>query len=301
MNIIDLKQQLLEKKPIEDLFIFVCPENTFLAEQYLEAILENELYEPRKIYSLDDIADNAIGLVTEETPNLNILRVDEFSEVAEDYSIYKRTVIICKSINTAVKTKAADYIVSIPKLIDWQVKDYISVKCRGIDQNSIDWLYQASGGDIYRIDNEIDKLLVFKEAERQEVFNRLKAESDMFKIDIFAFEKAVITRDTGTLVECFKHLESLDLEPMSAVGLLLSKYRTILFLCYKSGVKPEDIGISNGAAFHARQDYITVPYDTVCKNIEFLSSIDSRLKNGELDFGSKSAFLDYILLNVLKN
>ena len=38
MNIQDFKQELLDGTLNEDLIIFVCPENTFIAETYVDEI-----------------------------------------------------------------------------------------------------------------------------------------------------------------------------------------------------------------------------------------------------------------------
>ena len=57
--------------------------------------------------------------------------------------------------------------VSICKLAEWHLKDYMSIKLPGLKEEEIDWLIDITKKDIYRLENEANKIKLFpKEAQR---------------------------------------------------------------------------------------------------------------------------------------
>lgn len=305
MNIQDFKQDLLENKLSNDLLVFVCPENNFLAETYIDEICSQRNLEKSYINTLSETTESALALVMDFADDLNILKVDTFNELADDYSEFKNCVVLCKKVDKVILEQVKDYIVEIPKLVDWQVIDYMKAICPGLDDNHCKWLYTATGKNIYKIKNELDKIsLVDKESQGEAL---IKTGSDLFvKKTVFELVDALINNNANIVKEVLQHVNeysSSEIDPIGLTTLTLAKLKNILLLNYKSGVKESDLGLSNGAIWHIKNDNRNVPVDRISKAITFLSNIDSRLKSNpsSLDFigNRRCALLEYIVLGTL--
>jgi len=319
MNIQDFKQELLDKTLNEDLIIFVNSENSFLAEQYINEICAQKNLTKNYINSLAETTDSALALVMDTTSDLNILKVDIFDELAEDYSEYKNCVVVCNKVATEIKEAVKDYIINIPKLTDWQVKDYMKTMCSGISEETQNWLYEACCKDIYKIDNELKTLSLIEPEKQEKTISELKQNknSDLFiKDSVFKLVDALIHDNKEVALDFLNHADyyerpytssagtkERDLDPVGLTSLLLQKYKNILLLNFKSGMTDEQIGISKGAAWYLRNETKNIPLQQIMKAIDFLSGIDSRLKQNpsNLDFIDcrPNAMLEYIILGAL--
>ena len=152
MKLEELKNSIIKKNAPDSLLVFVTSGNNFLAEQYLEGIAKSKELDINKINSLKDL-ESASALVFDYGSMLNVLRVEVFDEFAE-YKDLKNVVVICNKLDKKIEKVVADYVITMPKLTDWQVVDYILTLCPGLDEDEAKMLYKITYGDIYRIDNE---------------------------------------------------------------------------------------------------------------------------------------------------
>ena len=303
MNIQDFKQELLDGTLNEDLIIFVCPENTFIAETYVDEICTQKNLTKNYISSLSETTESALALVMDVTEDLNILKVETFEEISEYYSKYKNCVVFCKKVAPAILESAKEFIVEVPKLLDWQIKDFIKVSCPGLTDTDIDWLYECSNKNIFRIKNELDKISLVAKEKQSEALKYTG--TDLFvQRPVFDLVDALVKGDEKIAAEFLKHAEDYtNLDPVGLTTLTLSKFKNILLLCFKSGVKESELGLSSGAIWHVKNDNRNIPLDRIQKAIAFLSNIDSRLKTNpsSLDFlgNRKTALLEYIIIGTL--
>lgn len=303
MNIQDFKQELLNGTLNEDLIIFVCPENTFIAETYIDEICAQKNLTKNYISSLSETTESALALVMDFTEDLNILKVETFEEISEDYSKYKNCVVFCKKVAPAILEQVKEFIVEVPKLLDWQIKDFIKVSCPGLTDADIDWLYECSNKNIFKIKNELDKISLVAKEKQSEALKYTG--TDLFvQRPVFDLVDALVKGDEKIAAEFLKHAEDYtNLDPVGLTTLTLSKFKNILLLCFKSGVKESELGLSSGAIWHVKNDNRNIPLDRIQKAIAFLSNIDSRLKTNpsSLDFlgNRKTALLEYIIIGTL--
>lgn len=301
MKLEELKKNIQENKVSDDLIIFVCPENNFLANEYANAIVKLKGGNKRIIKDLND-TQTATAFIFAESLDLakpvNILRVDKFETKAEDYSIYKDTIVICSSIDKNVKEAAKEYVLEMPKLEDWQVIDYIKAVCPGI-KDEADWLYCVCNKDIYKIANECAKINIFAEDKQKEILTELKnqEDSDLFEDDFFKFTEALLMKDTSIVYDFLKHRKYCDLEPVAIVNTLIKNLSKILTICFSPEEKIKEAGFTNSKQVYAiRYKYKNLPLGRIMYGIDEMSIIDSKLKTGKLDLdGSKEDMLSYVV------
>ena len=98
--------------------------------------------------------------------------VDKFECLSERISRYNNLIVICKTIDKDTEKLFQQYIVSVPKLEDWQIADYVYSLAEGVDTKLLDSLIKVCNNDIYRLDQELKKIKIFDKQERNFVFNQ---------------------------------------------------------------------------------------------------------------------------------
>lgn len=303
MDVRELKKAILSKSLGDGLLIFVCPDNRFLAESYIDAICAFKHLAKRYVMSLAETTDSALSLILDYSADMNVLKTDVFSEAAEDYSKFRNCVVLCKKADKSIADKIKGFVVEMPKLQDWQNKDYIKTSCLGLSDADVDWLYEACGHDIYKIDGALSKLKLLPVESRSK---ELRATCpDLFVLKhVFDLVDALVKCDVKTALDFVRHADDYsNLDPIGLTTLTLSKFKNILLVCYNSGVDPEALGMSKGALWHLRNENRGIPLPRVMKAIGFLSNIDSRLRENPsaLDFSDcrKTAMLEYVVMGTL--
>ena len=298
MTLIELKKCIESQVIPNDFIIFLCSDNSFIADQYIDAICEINNLTKTNINSLQE-QTSALSLVLERTDELNVLKVDAFEEALIDYSNLTNTIVVCNSIDKKLKSLVEDYVIQIPKLADWQIKSYINKICPSLDQDEVDWLYQATNGDIYRIINEIDKLLLFPIAERKNVLSELRFNpgSDLYSLSIFDLAEGIIRNNKPLVLDFLRH-ENLNFDLMAIAGAMLNTVKDIILVTQNSGKTAAELGLSKGRAWHLSNDWKGFPPARLQMLLQFLSGIDLKLKSGLLDM-SKEAQIDYLITNTI--
>ena len=300
MKLLDLKQKIKNKIVPDTFMVFLCSENDFLAEQYAEAVALNRGLTINRIESLDEL-DSANALVLDFESQLNILKVDTFEEVRPDYSKYETVLIICNKIDKKIKPLLNEFIIEIPKLLEWQTKAYIKTLCPELNEGQIDILYKMTGGDVYRITTELDKITIFAAPQRQKIFNQIIFDdsSDLYKIETYTLVDYIVKNDRGSVLNFVKHKKFMDVNPFGLVTLLLKKYLQILYVRQDSGLESyKQVGMEPKQANAIKKYYSGIMLERLMQAIQFLSGLDSKIKLGQLDMNNDQ-LLDYILCHTL--
>lgn len=298
MTLIDLKKSIEAQNIPDDFIIFLCSENSFIADQYVDAICEINNLVKTRINTLQDQA-SALSLVLDSTDELKIMKVDTFEEALIDYSGLKNTIVICNKIDKKVKPLVEDYVIEIAKLADWQTKSYIKLICPVLNDDELDWLYQATNGDVYKMINEVDKIKLFPVPEQKSVLDaiRFSPDSDLYSVSIFDLADAIIRNNKPFVIEFLKH-ENLNFDLMQIVGATLQKVKNIILVTQNSGKTASELGINDKYMYRLRKDWSGFPESRLKMLLEFLSSIDLKLKTGSLDV-PKEAQIDYLIANTI--
>lgn len=307
MNIADLKHIIEDQDLVisDDPIIFVCEDNFWLADQYITAICERKNLQKNNIKHLIDLTESALSLVFNFSNYVNVLKTDIFSEITTDYSEFRNTIVLCNKVDKAIEKRVKEYIIKVPKLKDWQILDYLVLKYSGVDKEDLSWLYKVTKGNIYRLENELDKLLMFNATERQTLLTQIKndRDTDLFAMDYYELPGAIYADNSTTfktIADYFYHRELVDLDPISLTVQLLNKYKTALFLVKhpEAGITFTDLGMSSGAAFYAKKEAPLISEKSLRNKIKFLSEVDYKLKSGVYDL-PKNKFIDYIICNLM--
>ena len=300
MNIKEFKNSVISGTLSDDFIILLCSDNKFLANQYVNTLCQTKDLVRVDVDSLSGIQDTALSLVfNSNLYNLNVLSVDKLSEMYYDYSSLKNYIVICNSIDKSISNLVASYVIEMPKLEEWQIKDYEKTMCPGLSSGDIDFLYGVTGGDIYRISNECNKLANLP-AQKQSEALRLQASSkysDLYFIDSFSLSNLLINKSFTDISEYLRHKDVCDISPIGLVGLLIGNIKKILYVNFNSGLSAEQLGIT-------QKQYNAIKYynkdkseQSLVKSLAFLTELDSKLKLGKLDL-SNDKFIDYIICNM---
>lgn len=299
-----LKENIEKKLPLEPFYIFCYEDNTFIVNQYIRVMSQNR---ELKITYVDDLKgffpdkDDIFGTIELIDENcLYIYKCDEFD--SKDFSLkdVKNLIIICKKLDQESEKIFDSYIVKFPKLEDWQIKDYVYSKGEGISDFKLDWLCSVAGNDIYRLDSELSKLMLFSKSERDQLFEMFANEdmySDMSSHHTFDMSSAILKRDVKRIAELLTDKDKWDSDPLPLQVLLSKNFKQVIQIqsspsitADKLGMKPNQFyAVSKNNCGHYSKDQLLKIFDIVNKS-EFM------MKTGQLPL---SLFLDYMIINIL--
>lgn len=283
----------------EDLIIFKNPKsNDFISAQYITEILHQHNLERESIEDLSAVNLMASAFDALVKPTLQVYKVDKFECTNSNLLMAKNLVISCKSIPAATKKIFKDYIIEIPELTDWQLKDYLFTQLDGMTQSNLDAIMQICNKDIYRIQLETERLKIFPSNMRNSLFEKFKADSvysDLTTNTIFELINAIVHNDAKKAATVYNDLDKLDSSPLGILSLLYNNFRNIILIQLDTTATPESTNI-NPAQFYAIKHNIGVYTREQLKNIFLLlTDIDRKIKLGELEIDN---LLDYLLVNI---
>jgi len=302
MEIKALKEAILANKIPEDFMIFLYQDNTFLVDQYIDEIAYKRSLAKNRLSYLSEQKSSALSLVFDYEDKLNILRVDTFDEVHEDYAEFTNTIVVCKKIDKRITALVRPYVVNFPKLVDWQVQDYMHLKCPGLSEQDIKWLYTITNGDIYRITSELDKVNLFSTDKQSLILRGIREEdgSDLYNYDILKIRQDLLNNKLRSVKEFIQHESLVNADPVGFNNLLLLVVKKILYVNFgkEAKISLEEAGVNPYEAKHIKEDYASISFSRVAKLLKFLSATDLKLKSNLLDM-TKEQLLDYVICNVI--
>ena len=117
------------------------------------------------IFGADDVTvDNSLRVIKTESFIWSNIRISELKDVI---------IVVSKFSDKAVEKQFDPWIVSVPKIEDWMLKDYVYSTTEGVAQKDLDWLMNLCGKNRNRLQMELDKLTLFGVDERKYLFNDL--------------------------------------------------------------------------------------------------------------------------------
>ena len=303
MTIETLKTNL-DNKTLDDFYIFFNLETSFLSNQYVDAITQAR---GLKLIYIDDLRSlipdkNDIFGSTEtiDSSCLYVYKIDKFEDKDLQIKDIKNLIIVCNKIDDETKELFLPYIIEMPKLESWQIKDYVYSLADGVSTNKLDWLINISNNDIYRLHNEISKLNLFSIKEREYLFDLMVEEDafiDLSNYVIFDLTNAILQKDIKKIRYMLEAVHSWDCEPLGLQTLLTNNFRNVLAVQLAPNSPPEKLGLSPKQVYAIRKNN-TGYYsrDQLVEIFELISSCDYKMKNGDL---SNDMLIDYMILNIL--
>ena len=292
MELKALKQKIKDKTLNDDLIIFKYADNKFLCKQYIDTISEIRNKEKVYINSIYEAEEDAFGV----DDSLYIIDVEELKEYPD--SSFKNLIIMCKKLPDNLEV---DYI-DVAKPVNWQIEDFVKYRLKGLDDNTILWLCQICGYDIYRLDQECKKIEAFPVGSQKEIFRQINADNgycDLTDLNIFNFTDALILHDMQKVISMMKEMELIDIEPLAVVTILLKKFKQLLAVKTNNQSYIKELKMSDKQVWYLRSNQASkFTENKLISNIEFLTGIDYKIKSGNLDL-SRDNLLSYITCNLI--
>lgn len=268
----------------------------FIYNQYIDKIAETKHLTKQYTDNPEDaIDDNGFDDIS------TVLYVYEVEKLEISISKEaKNLIVLCKDI---VYSQSIDFVEPI-KIENWHIQDHIRFRLQGLEEKDILNLCNITNYDIYRLDRECKKIEIFPPASRTVIYNQINDENgycDLTDKTLFDFTKALIDRNYEAQSELIKRAEVVDIEPLAFPRVLLKEYKKILAAL--SGNMAE----MNKFKFTDKQKAFLPKYyknnlhyteQEVIRKIEFLTSMDYKIKTGLLDL-SWISLLNYLVINLV--
>lgn len=300
MTLEELKNSILDNTLSDDFLILRCEDNFFIANQYVDLICKNKCLSKENVDSIFSNTDSSLSLIFNYDNILSVVKVDEFYEEDSDYSRFKNTIVICKSIDKKISEKVKEFVVDIPKLVDWQLEDYVRAYCGGLDDKEVSFLVNSCNKNIYKLENEANRLSIFSKNEQKEILNELKFSQDTGYVTFSPFDlcSAITSKDLMKVGTCLYYRKFCDFDSVHLVSILLNQFKLMLYLGFNSGITAEQLKISSGRAYYIKQDARRFTQEQIKNVISKLTYFDQQLKSGLMDT-SKDRQADYLITNII--
>lgn len=304
MTIQELKSQIESSCVTDAPIIFKEDESRFLSNQYITAISKCRNLEINYIEDLSEVVSDKFDFFaceTDEQPRcLNVLKSEVYNWGEKDLArATNLIVVVTKFADKDTEKKLSDYIVVMPKLEDWQIKDYVYSICEGVAQKDLDWLMSLCGKNLLRLQQELDKLTLFSIPERKYLFDSFIRDgvmNDMSEYNIFNFTNAIASKDLTTLKSIYKEIERADITDFYLLTVLLKNFRNIVLVQLNSNPTPETTGLESKQLYAIKRIPRVYSPEQLVKIFTFLCDIDRMVKEGELP---SDLVVDYITVKIL--
>lgn len=304
MNIQTLKTMIENKERAYPFMIFKDDSDHFLSNHYINSINKLCGVEIEYIQDLHEVLDTGFDFFTcatdEQPENLRVLYSSVYSWGEVDtLKLSNVIVVVTKFDNKETEKKLAENIISFPKLEDWQIKDYVYSLCEGVDHKDLDWLISVCGNNIGRLQQELDKIVLFKENERKYFFSSFihdGALDDLSSFNIFNFTNAILTKNIPTLTTIYKELTRMDVNEFGLLTILLKNFKNMVLVHLQSNPTPENTGLDSRQLYAIKKTPNVFTHKQLVDVYEFLCGVDSMIKEGNLP---TELTIDYMLIKIL--
>ena len=302
MNIEQLKFSIENKSLDDRLIIFINSEHSFIANQYIREISK---IKGKKLSFIDDLKplldpiDDIFG-VDNIDDSIYVYHTDKFDTYNDRLIDIENLIIICNSIkDDEIKQIYSNYIVEIPKLVEWQIKDYLYSNLPGVDKRICDWLYDITKGDIFRLEQEVDKLKLFSESEQKyniDDFIRDDVFNDLSSYTIFSLSNAILKKDYNTIANIFRDIENIDIEPIGLVTVLYTNFKNIINVQLSNNATADKLGMKQNQFNAIRYNCGYYSKESLNRILEMLTDIDRKIKVGDMPM---NILRDYLIIKTL--
>lgn len=300
MTIEELKYIIENKKYSGQFFIFQYTDSKFIVHQYIERLVRDFGFE--LIYK--DEIDSSIKTQTTLFGSLdnNALRVFDVENFdLDDSTLIKETnlIIICKKLSSFINNQYSDQIIIIPKIEEWQIKDFVYSLGNEIPESDLDKLINLCNNDIYRISMELDKMIIFPESIRKNIFKEFFLDgifNDLTDSTIFDFCTSIIQKDISKLTYVYSQLDRMDVNPLAFVSILYQNFKDIIKIQLSNKATPENTNIPKNKFFAIKYNNLNkFNQKQLISIFKLLSEIDKKLKIGQLDVNN---IIDYLIVSI---
>lgn len=298
MELAELKQKINSGVSIGLPLIFIGKDNAYIMKTYIDAIAKNNFLKVLNINSLKEIDDLENSMFKEEN-YLYLYHLNKNESLDENALLDKPIIIISEN---DIKSKSIEA-VTFSKLLEWQIEAYVQTLLPGMNALEVNWLCKNAKYDLYRLDNEANKINIFEKKDQENIFKEISDENgyaDINELTIFNLSNSIIKKDILGVKSVMKDIDNIDIEGTGLVTILLKNFFTIINIQTNPHASAEKLNISE-KQFKYLQYYQCNKYSTdeLINIYAFLTTVDYKLKSGLLEMDNKQLVV-YILSNIIK-
>ena len=299
MYLKEFKELIEQKKIPEHICIIHNVDNNFIINQYINFLKQNTNIEISYIDDYKDLFNLSNQLFGSADSSLKICKIDNFKDTNEALKNISNLWIICNKISNESKSIFSDYVIEIPKLEEWQILDYAKTITDGLEESELKNLISICN-DIYRLDNELQKITIFPKESRKFNFQLFKEEgifNDLNNYNIFNFTTSIITHNIKQLFELYRDIKYVDVEPIGLLILLIKNFKNIIDVQLSVNASAESLGLKpnqywaikkHSCGFYTKEQLMYI--------YSFLTDLDKKIKLGEMPM---EYLVDYIICKVM--
>lgn len=295
MNLEELKL-IIESKQSNKLnfLIFICNDenSNFIFHQYVNAYATNQNLSIELIDTYEE--SSQFNLFDIKTTSLKVLYVDSLDDihVPKNDCVWVR----CKSKGKTVNEDLIPYIIDVPKLEDWHIKDYVYSLLSDIPTQELNY-FLTTHKNIYNISNELDKLSCFQ--DKNKAYEQIKDQLyiDTSEYAIFDLVNALLRCDKSIISKLLLSLDNIDIDVFGLIKLLLVNFKRVIDIQLALNPTAESVNVTS-KQFWAIKKYSCNIYtrNQLVEIYKLLTKCDYYIKSGYI---STDVMLNYILINIL--
>ncbi len=295
MNLEELKQTIETNSKNIPLLIAVCKDETaeFIFHQYLHHyIAQNNL----SFKVIDDVSIvSRPSLFSTNTNLFYVCYTNKLTklEMPKDCFVWIR----CKSISDDVQLQFKDYIVVIDKLDPWQIKDYVYTVCNKVPHSELDYLLKIYDKNIYRIENEVQKISIFDNQDRIYPIIQSQLYTDISEFNIFDLVNSLVKYDIKALTKILQEISNIDIDVFGLLKLLITNFRRVIDIQLSKNPSAQTLGMTD-KQFWAIKKYSCGIYTRkqLLEIYTFLTACDYDIKSGRI---TTDVLLSYIIIKII--
>lgn len=294
------KEKILKKEKLSFPFLFVNNDKSgFLTTEYISRICKNLNCGKQTIYSISEIKSLCDNMF-EETNNVVLFDISNMGSISisNDINTSRINLILLSNKNTNVDGFEK---IIFPTLENWQIEDMMKQHLPGLDQPEIQWLCKITKYDVLRLYNEMQKIEIFDKGKQEEIFNGINNDNgycDLNDLTIFNLTNAIMKRDTVTIHKIMIDSDYIDIDGMGLTTILLNSFSKLINIQMNPNATAASLNIKDNQFYAIKYNVNKFSNNQLIKIYDFLTSIDCRVKTGQLDM-SNSDLNYYIIENII--
>lgn len=298
MKLEELKKSLIENKLTNfKYFIFKYTDSNsrFLAKTYIKKISSILKEDINWIEQVEDLYINSSTNLFINSFNLLVLDTEKVEDV--DINRLNQCIILSNKIDID------DFnLVEFGKVEDWQIIEYMKTKVK-LSEVELKWLYDICKGDLFRIENELNKLRCTDKENQEYLFNLINNEngySDLTNLTIFDLTNSLVKKDYSKLNILLENLQNIDVNYYGLVELLHQSYIKLLQLSIDKNLTYSQLGCSEKQFKLLQYNSTKYTFNQLNKIVHFLNNFDLSIKTGKYSSFEDADLVNYIIFNIME-
>lgn len=301
MKIEELKNLIEQNNYRGEPFIFNEVNNCdFIVHQYVHDLILKNNFQLVNVKNISEIPFNTNNFLSVIEDNYFYIYYTDKVDELRNIVTFKNCCIIYTGKKLKDVLDIEEYIINIPKIEKWQIKDYVYSRGSGVDNKDLDYLLELTDFDLWRLEKELDKIEIFDEQYRKEIFKQFIKNGvfdDLTTYNTFNFTDAIVKRQKVKAFEIYNKLQEIGINYMGVITLLYNNFRNIIKIQLSPNPTPENTDIKTNQFWAIKKNNIGYYHkDELMHIFDLLTKIDKQIKTGEIEVDKS---IEYLLVNIL--